>query len=331
MKVHRLVELSVIVILCFSCKNKTNDNLSGNATDFVPTLESEITNSKNYIYCATILLAKDHLGKVLNSEITTDSNNKDLERIINSSSFIGTLNKSEYNVSSDVEGDNINIKTDFKKALPFKRDFKSFSHVLNFKNTQVSSFGTFGYDLSIFDFDIDTTLMILYYKNDNDFILKLTPKNAGNEIILFKTLEKYNTMTKILNKIDQNIKIGRYESLNKKLNWKFYINDEDTIVIPKISFDMTKDFNELIGEKIQTNKQSYFIGQFSQRIAFELNEKGASLESSAEIDVSAAEEERPKPRNMKFDNNFFLMIKKTNQKNPYLGMWITNSDLMEKE
>ena len=70
-----------------------------------------------------------------------------------------------------------------------------------------------------------------------------------------------------------------------------------------------------------------------QRTAFILDESGAEIESEAEAATEAIEEEyeKPKPKKMIFDKPFLILLKRTDAKNPYFGLWITNTELMMKE
>jgi hypothetical protein len=41
--------------------------------------------------------------------------------------------------------------------------------------------------------------------------------------------------------------------------------------------------------------------------------------------------EKPKPKKMIFDKPFLILLKRTDAKNPYFGLWATNTELMTKE
>ena len=50
------------------------------------------------------------------------------------------------------------------------------------KKNAVNSFG-----LWEDDYERSSTVTLLHYENDNDFVIKLLPKDAKHEIILYKT------------------------------------------------------------------------------------------------------------------------------------------------
>jgi hypothetical protein len=66
-----------------------------------------------------------------------------------------------------------------------------------------------------------------------------------------------------------------------------------------------------------------------------LDESGAKIESEAEIEVAVEEmaiiEEIKKPKKMYLDKPFFIILKRTDSKNPYFALWNANSELMIKE
>jgi len=59
------------------------------------------------------------------------------------------------------------------------------------------------------------------------------------------------------------------------------------------------------------------------------------LEQDAEILEIFVEEieeiEKPKPKKMIFDKPFLILLKRKDAKNPYFGLWNTNTELMIKE
>lgn len=43
------------------------------------------------------------------------------------------------------------------------------------------------------------------------------------------------------------------------------------------------------------------------------------------------EYEKPRPKKLIFDQPFFVLLKRTNSKNPYFAMWVANAELMIRE
>ena len=176
-------------------------------------------------------------------------------------------------------------------------------------------------------------LKIIYYKNDENFIIKLLPKDKNHEIILFKTEEKFASIFEMIQEIDNLTDLANTQKKDDNLYWKFQFREEDELIIPKINFNIKTNFPKLEGNIYNGFDSQYTIKSIIQRTAFLLDESGAEIESDAEIAVAASEEpiaEKPKPKHLLFDKPFLLLLKRTNSKNPYFGLWNSNAELMVK-
>lgn len=336
MKRQTAIISTLILTTLFSCKNDRNfpevKKLSEfENTQFIPTLEHKISNDKNSVYCATLLFAWDEIRKQINSPLTISDNYSDLKMLDNSTSFKNVLKSDEYKVSGEVDGDLIKARAEFNKSLPFELKLQSFTNKLTFDGQKVSSFGVNGYD----SYEQLKIVNIIYYKNDNNFIIKLLPKDKEHEIILFKTDQTFNSIAEMTSEIEKLTEIGKTEKKNEKISWKYYYNEEDIVVIPKYNFNIETNYNTLEGNKFNANNQKFQIERAWQRTAFILDESGAEIESEAEIEVATEEMEeeyeKPKPKKMVFDKAFLILLKRTDAKNPYFGLWTTNTELMTKE
>ncbi len=326
----------IVLTSLFSCKSdkkitevkKLSDYKN---TQFIPTLENKISNDKNSIYCATLLFAWDEIRKEINSPLTISSKYTELNLLNSSTSFSDVLKNNEYESSIEIDENLIIAKAEFSKSLPFDFKLQSYTNKLVFDNQKVTSFGVNGYD----DYEKLKTVKIIYYKNDNNFIIKLLPKEREHEIILFKTSESFNSIAEMTTEIKKLTEIGISEIKNDKINWKYYINEEDELIIPKFNFNIETNYTSLEGNNFNAEKQNYIIERALQRTAFKLDESGAIIESEAEIEVAAVEEieeiEKPKPKKMIFDKPFLILLKRKDAKNPYFGLWTTNTELMIKE
>lgn len=335
MKRQAAIIFTLILTTLFSCKNDRKfpevKNLSEyKNTQFIPTLEHEISNDKNSVYCATLLFPWDEIRKQINSPLTISDEYSDLKLLNNSTSFKNVLKDGEYKVSGEVEGDLIKTRAEFNKSLPFELKLQSFKNKLTFDGQKVSSFGVNGYD----NYEQLNIVKIIYYKNDNNFIIKLLPKDREHEIILFKTEKNFNSIAEMTIEIEKLTEIGKIEKKNKKINWKYFYGEEDIVVIPKFSFNIETNFTKIEGSKFNADKRNFQVESAWQRTAFILDEMGAEIESEAEVEVTEEVEEeyeKPKPKKMIFDKPFLILLKRTDAKNPYFGLWTINTELMTKE
>lgn len=300
-------------------------------TQFIPTLEHKISNDKNSVYCATLLFAWDEIRKQINSPLTISDDYSDLKLLNNSTSFKNVLKSNEYKVSGKVDGDLIKARAEFNKSLPFELKLQSFKNKLTFDGQKVSSFGVNGDDR----YEQLIIVKIIYYKNDNNFIIKLLPKDKEHEIILFKSDQTFISIAEMTSEIEKLTEIGKTEKKNEKTSWKYYFIEEDIVVIPKLNFNIETNYSTLEGNNFKSKKQNFLVERAWQRTAFILDESGAEIESEAEFDAAAAamgeEYEKPKPKKLVFDKPFLILLKRTNAKNPYFGLWTTNTELMTKE
>lgn len=135
--------------------------------------------------------------------------------------------------------------------------------------------------------------------------------------------------------IEKLTEIGKTEKKNEKISWRYYYSSEDEVIIPKLNFNIETNYSTLEGNRFSSNKQNFQIETAWQRTAFILDESGAEIESEAEIVVAVEEMEeeyeKPKPKKMIFDKPFLILLKRTDSKNPYFGLWTTNTELLTKE
>ncbi len=300
-------------------------------TEFLPTLENKISKDKNAVYCVTLLYAWEEVRKAIKSplQINSKENTQDLVLLNNSTSFKNVLNVDEYFSSGGIKGDRITARAEFDKSLPFEFDLKSFDNKLIFKGTKVASFGSVGGGK-----DDYKTIKILYYKNENEFIIKLLPKDPQHEIILFKTKKQFENFAQMNSELAKKKSLGEKEQKQQSKYWKYYLQDEDEVIIPKFNFNIETNYQNIEGNQINTSKNNYVIEKAYQRTAFILDEKGAKIESEAEITTSTdamEEEEKPKPKKMRFDKPFFVVLKNIQSVNPYFVLFANNAELMVKE
>ncbi len=310
------------------------ENLSEyGGTVFVPTMEHFLPTDSNSVYCATLLVAWEEVRKIIGTSLAIPQKYQDLRLLNASTSFRNVLKSNEYTASGVVSGDYIYTRAEFKKSLPFDYQLNKMEHRLTFTKQKVAAFGVMGDDNN----DLTDMVKILYYKNDNNFIIKLKPSDKEHEIVLFKTTKTYPTMAAMAAAADSLIEIGQKERKIQSLRWKYQLWSDDEVVIPDIDFDISTTFKKLIGNTFRANSLDYEILQAWQRTSFKLNETGAEIASEAKVEIclSLDEEEeevkKPTPKKMVFDKPFFLMLRRTDAQHPYFVLHAVNAELMVKE
>jgi len=301
-----------------------------NQTEFLPTLENPLSNGSNSIYAPSLLYAWSKIKQELKSEVLADrSNSSDFKLLATSNSYKNALSDEEYIVSSSVIGDDISVRAFFKKILPFDTKMDVADSPLVFLGVRVSAFG-----MNMYDEYIARYARILYYKDSDNFVLKLMPKDKSQEIILAKGIAPYNTLAEGVEKVEQNIGLGKKEMILENQSWKYQMRKDDIFAIPVIKFNIATNYKTLEGQSFSTKDNgNYTLTEVYQRTGFIFNENGAAIESDSYAAAVAADsigEEKIVPKHMIFDKPFLIMLKGVSEKNPYFVMRVNNSELMVK-
>ena len=304
------------------------DNLK--QTDFVATLESPISEKKNIIYAPAFLFAWDKIKEELKSPIIVgNTNSLDFNLLNKSISHQSSLTDSEYSVTAEIVDGAIIAKAFFNKTLPFETKLQVLDDPINFDTTKVSAFGMYYYNEEAVKFT-----QILYYRDDNNFILKLVPKDKQHEIILVKGPDKYQTLKDAIIIINDLITQGKQEQTDNKLLWKYQIVHEDIFAIPAIKFNIATNYKHIERQVFLTgDNKKHSVEVAYQRTGFIFNENGAVVESEAVAvaDSARAEPIITHPKKMIFDRPFLIIIKRADKTNPYFVMKVENAELLTRK
>lgn len=296
-------------------------------TVFLPTLEDEIVKDKNCIYSASLLYAVDEVKKEIGGPWVIDPAFKELQLLHDSKSHLNTLKPKEFKTWIEVSGKGIVAKAEFYKSLSFETKMIGLTKSLTFDKAEVSSFGMKKYDRKIAG-----SVNILNYQTDDDFIIKLIPKDVDHEIILFKTNLSFSSLAEILSEINKKID-ARKDDLGEENSWRYKLKEQDKLIIPKLNFNIENNFKSLEGKRFIANKITYEVSIAYQSTAFLIDENGAEVKSHSDFGVKAlsADPISPHPKKLILDKPFLLVLKRVDNKNPYFAMWVANAELMVKE
>ena len=340
-KINLLILTALVFVFSCTSGEKKSDNdrkdsldftnhTGAKHTDFITTLENPVLEKRNVIYTPVFHYAWNKIEENLKSEILVNKiNSRDFRILLLSKSHLNALGDTEYVVKTEMNDKEITAKAFFNKTLPFQTKLQSLEELILFGKSKVSAFG-----MHFFDSNFFKIIQILYYKDENSFILKLSPKDKQNEIILVKGLHNYKTLSDALKLTSKLVQKGKTESLSPKNRWKYEIGEEDIIAIPVVKFDLEANYKSLEGQNFLTkDKKFHFIKEAYQQTRFCLNEKGAVVKIVAIADVdSAGEPPSEKPsKKMIFDKKFLIIIKKTDKTNPYFMMQVSNTELLTKK
>jgi len=321
------------ILLISSCKTGNNGDFAEvkklseyKQTNFVTTLEDSLASDKNSIYAASFLFAWDEVEKEISDKLIGFTSPQ-LQQVYSTESHKNVLASDEYSSTVTVEGDVITAKADFKKLLAFKTPLKKHSIPFNFKGTDVKSFGFEGQNFQA---------NIIYYYNDNDFAIKLQPKDSLHEIILVlkKFPEELTSLSKSVEllKKDEDTFQDEKNSINK---WKYSFHEADKVQIPMFNFNLETNYSEMEGSHFNSADTKYLVEIAYQRTAFILDESGAKVESESLVQVTEESKkidiiEEQKPKNLIFDKPFLIFLKRKDNINPYFAMFSANRELMQE-
>lgn len=153
--------------------------------------------------------------------------------------------------------------------------------------------------------EIRDQIKVYYYNDENDFAIKLITKN-NDEVIVIKN-PKGETFEEI------------YNNIKGKETTDF--NSDDNFMMPKIDFNVLREYNELENRKIETIDGIYTIEKAIQSIKFSFDEKGGKVKSEAGMDVKFETTASDKKiRNFYVDDTFALLLKESNKEKPYFAL-----------
>lgn len=345
---NKIISAIIILLIYTACSTTTEKNVDKgtysqpqntiepvsigldqmHSTEFVLTLENKLSDSLNSIYTPTFLYAWQQIKDFYKDEIkVTKENSSDFKFINQSNSFQNSLDKGEY-VTRVTANDYVEASAYFTKALPFSVKFHCLDDSILFDHHKVKSFG-----LSYQDDILETSYEIIYFLDNKHFAIKLFPADKSSEIILVQGIDLSGTFTDLYKRTGQWIDKGMQEQKNIDKQWRYLFEQSDYLSIPAIKFNLCTNYKSLEEQHFAAGSKPHTLVLAYQQTAFELNEKGAVVESYGHAvtdSIGALPKEKPFPKKMIFDKPFVLFIKKKDNPNPYFAMKVMNAELMEK-
>jgi hypothetical protein len=327
------------------------------ATDIWPHPEGAIKPGRNYVYCATFQMAWTELQEKLVKGPVQLEGDPPAAAVLNRRKVAeGDLSPRCYLAMAGTRRDNIATRIReavharfpdaslpvpsprneagflvyayLFKRLPFAEDFERLPTPLLFRGAPqgdpVASFGIERFDLARHK-AMAMQVTVLEYRSDEDFILKLDTHPTEDEIVLAKVkpmLSLQETVRTVRERI-------RHPSATLTAS---SIQRDESLIIPILSLHVERDFPELVGRAMRNPGLAMTtITKAIQGIRFRLDEQGAILESYGELEAALlAGGEPPRPRQFVFDKPFLIYLREPKGKEPYLAMFIANSELMER-
>jgi len=359
----KLIIFLLFLIIFLDCKKNyqlvsDTDNLK--KTVVVPVLNYPIPDNKNIIWCSDFQIAWNQLKNEINEPVKLLTDNEMFVKYLNESKQgINDLPGGSYYVKSFIPNkDNIkNITKEFKKIFPgeslpdFDTDNNSFI-IFSFLKTDIKFKKPFFDNKNDFYFtsangdrnniltfgirdndrdkykDLRAQVKILYRSGSNElenefdeFIIDPCVSSGVNQLVL-ACIKKKDSLYEMYEYIQK--KISEYQK-EKNYNYMTEFNISDVLLIPNISFDIKREYNEIAGKYFLNNKlKDLYIDKAEQNIVFNLDKSGVKLKSFTIIRYLSGS------YYYEFNKPFLLYIKKRDAKYPFLVIWIDNEELLLK-
>jgi hypothetical protein len=204
------------------------------------------------------------------------------------------------------------------KNLSFAHPFAE-NDPIQFGDVPVQNFGFVKNSSQLSD-DVFKQVLIYDYKSADDFVITLKTKSPQDELILAKVAPG-STLAATIDAVLKRIAANKPESAVKS----------DAMVIPKLNFDLRKNFHELEGLTLEPGatakiKTRLTLTKAQQLVRFQLNEKGAILKSEAALTMKALA--IMPSHQLIFDRPFLILMKQTDSTKPYFALWVGNASLL---
>lgn len=337
--------LFIIVSIFFGCLKTEADTIE--KTDIINQNNSDYTQFNDFFTPAFQLIWNDFSDKFIKGKVNFIGGNPKIvdyfnerrldESMISEKDLYKTMGKQTFSTKKRIEkelkrkfNEKSNLleslewfkKTDriyvlyamFKKDIFFSKSFEELNSAsFNKSENKYKYFGVISNTNKYSKF-----VAPLYYKNENDYAVKLATK-SGDEIILL-TSESQAPVLKIWDEL-----FNETVGLSKGLPF----DDEAELIIPKINFKKSINYNELLGKKIQGS--NFIIGTALEDIDFSLDKDGAKIKNEAIMSV-AKMAFRPDKFKKKYNFNkpFVLFIRAKDANVPYFALKIKDTLYLEK-
>ncbi|MDD4889312.1 MAG: hypothetical protein PHU85_05230 [Phycisphaerae bacterium] len=207
------------------------------------------------------------------------------------------------------------------KHLEFAVPFEKVDQGMSFKGRSVEAFGlpTWKPDHA----SRYTQVLIHDYRSADDFVIELKSTAAGDRLILAK-VPPGDTLAATAAAVQKRL-TTRPEAMSTG----------DTLLAPKMNFDLTSDYHELCGRHLVVANpkvaKDLLILSAVQNIRFQIDEKGVRLRSESHVSFGCSAEYSPRPKHVLiFDQPFVVLMQRQAASNPYFALWVSNAELLEK-
>ena len=258
---HRFLSIAAAAMLLVGCRHavpppptsmprlESLDTVAG--TVFVPAMNFPLSDSCNVVYAPTLLYAWSDLTDQLPSPLTLPGE-RYLQLFAHAGNYKDALEKGEYTTTTHTSGNTVSLTASFAMRLPFTSPMDT--SIMLFRGQRVKAFGMPGR----YDEKIAGQITILYYENDDRFIISITPKNDNDLIILVKGFSGA-TFAALTESVSAAISsFAQRDTITVEM-WKHELRHDDDVCIPAMGFNYTCHYKTFEGQHFSAGETSYQI------------------------------------------------------------------------
>lgn len=330
-------------------------------TIFAGRYDEELAPTKNLLWCSTFQLCWDSLGRDVlggdpeleNIPALAKNLNRHLTGVadLDDESFLATagfgkdgilekirhalLERFSGNANPDLLPDAVGPDDIFAYAYLFKNllfaepfhDLGAKPFVAPERPNLLPQIDAFGLEPSLYAEETDHEQLerirhqvsVHHYHDMNDFVIEIHSRSPGDRLLLARLQPKETLEETVAEVLDR---VGHGTCPQPELGPK------ELLFVPKMDFDITKDFPEIEGRRLLNQGfETFFFAKAIQNVRFRLNERGAVLESEASMLLALSEPE-VLPREFNLCAPHLLLMMRKGARTPYFALWIGNEELL---
>jgi hypothetical protein len=200
--------------------------------------------------------------------------------------------------------------------LPFEWAFDRHEFPLDFKGTEVESFGIAQYLKSQEKERLAATQLFIYYTDKKPGVVIELKTRRTNHHLYLALIPPLASLGETAKEV-----LKRVKEIEPQ-----HIEEWSSLIVPVIDFDLTREYMELTGRPLRVRKfDGLPIGMATQQIRFKLDERGAVLKSEAIIAVMGSSPE------LVFNQPFLVLLQYGDNDMPYFAAWIDNAELLVRK
>ena len=194
---------------------------------------------------------------------------------------------------------------------------------LRFRGDDVQHFGYWTVGDAALENKRTQQVLVRDFRAEDDFVVELVTKAEADRLIIARI---HPGATLAATAEAAMARAGASPGLWRRMTGSAQLRRRDTFKMPMLDMELMRNYDELVGPQIVGAGR--FIGQANQQIRLRLDETGALLRSEVAIGAPKGASLGIPPRWLVCDGPFAVLMARRDARQPYLALWIDNSELL---